>query len=352
MEHMYKQNRVLVVEDNEINAMVLENMLKHFNLSVDIASSGAEAIERAGTNDYKLILVDYIMPEMDGIETTARIRKVQMGKPAIFAVTAEITDKLLASFMEAGADGALEKPVNRKAIEECLAKYIDSDEADEAITDTAKTEDVAYNVHIKELFMAVPGLDFEYGMHFSMNSETSYIRMAKASVKNIGSFLSELKSYESLDEEENTKLRIVTHSLRTVLLNLGIKGLSSDAARLEEATNKNDRKFIEFQLEDFIEKLEVVYQELGHAIDAYYELCSSEEIPEVAGKTVSKEEYQDMIRQVMVPLERYEIEFIKESLRALTDVSKGSNRKLVDEALEAAEQFDYETIRNCIKSLE
>lgn len=351
MEHMYKQNRVLVVEDNEINAMVLENMLKHFNLTVDIASSGAEAIDRAGTNDYKLILVDYIMPEMDGIETTARIRKVQMGKPAIIAVTAEITDKLLASFMEAGADGALEKPVSRKAIEECLAKYIDSDN-NETTEDPSETEDISYNAHIKELFMAVPGLDFEYGMYFSMNSETSYIRMAKASVKNIGSFLTELKAYEALDEEENTKLRIITHSLRTVLLNLGIKGLSNDAARLEEATNKNDRKFIEFQVEDFIEKLEVVYQELGRAIDAYYDLCSSDEIPEAAGKTVSKEEYQDMIRQVMVPLERYEIEFIKESLRALTDVSQGNNRKLVDEALEAAEQFDYDTIRNCIKSLE
>lgn len=351
---MQEQNRVLVVEDNEINAMVLENMLAYFGLKVDIALSGMEAVDYVKTNEYKLIFVDYIMPEMDGIETVNRIRMIQIGKPVIIAVTAEVTEELLSMFTEAGADGALEKPVEKKAITECLKKYLDMDAV---VEDESGKEDETpdgkekYKEYTKELFTAVPGLDFEYGIHYSLDNEANYVKMVKAAIRNIASFLSDLKISESFGEERNKKLRIITHSLRTLLLNLGIRNLSNDAARLEEATNKNDRKFIEFQLEDFIDKLEIVHQELVHAIEAYYELSKTDEHDDVSGKSVSQEKYQDMIRQVLVPLERYEIEFIIDGIKELLEVSQGSNRRLLEEALDASERFDYDTIRNCIQAL-
>jgi two-component system sensor histidine kinase/response regulator len=71
--------RVLVAEDDEVNAKAARTMLEQLGCSVDVATNGTEAVDHFRERDYDLILMDWQMPLMNGIEATARIRNMPGG---------------------------------------------------------------------------------------------------------------------------------------------------------------------------------------------------------------------------------------------------------------------------------
>ncbi|GLW34109.1 PAS domain-containing hybrid sensor histidine kinase/response regulator [Actinoplanes regularis] len=107
------EGRVLVVEDNEINQIVATGILSGLGYRAEIATNGLQAVKLAAANDYQAILMDCLMPEMDGYQATAAIRRAEPGgrHVPIIAMTAgamaEDRDRCLA----AGMDDHLAKPV-------------------------------------------------------------------------------------------------------------------------------------------------------------------------------------------------------------------------------------------------
>ena len=97
--------RVLVVDDNIVNSMVLSTMLERYGIQADIASSGMEAIQRVCNAKYDIILMDYLMPDMDGVETTKQIMFVSNGKskPKVIGVSATVDAEVTELFISAGA---------------------------------------------------------------------------------------------------------------------------------------------------------------------------------------------------------------------------------------------------------
>lgn len=81
--------RVLVVDDNVVNAMVLSAMIEHYGIKTDTAESGMEAIEKVCGTQYDIVLMDYIMPDMDGVQTTRQIMFVSEDKkkPKVIGVS-------------------------------------------------------------------------------------------------------------------------------------------------------------------------------------------------------------------------------------------------------------------------
>ena len=117
--------KVLVVDDIEINLLVAQAVLGSFDILPDTVLSGAEALERIRETDYDLIFMDQMMPDMDGIETTARIREYSdryRGIP-IVALTA---NAFIGKEIELANrfDGFLTKPIDLALMEECLKKWL------------------------------------------------------------------------------------------------------------------------------------------------------------------------------------------------------------------------------------
>src|SRR6266487_2295166 len=73
-QHRMTRSRVLLVEDSEINQLVAQGMLEHLGCQVDLAANGAEAVQAVQATRYDVVLMDCLMPVMDGYESTARIR--------------------------------------------------------------------------------------------------------------------------------------------------------------------------------------------------------------------------------------------------------------------------------------
>jgi signal transduction histidine kinase/CheY-like chemotaxis protein len=116
--------KVLVVDDVESNIYVAQGILEHYEINVDTAVNGIEAVEKIKTGAvYDIIFMDQMMPEMDGDEATKIIRESGYVHPVI-ALTANIVDKKDHEFTEKGYDGFIGKPIEIEQIERSLKRYI------------------------------------------------------------------------------------------------------------------------------------------------------------------------------------------------------------------------------------
>ncbi len=101
--------KVLVVDDSEVNQQVLRWMLRDLGEECDVVSSGEDAVKAVQSADYKIIFMDLRMPETDGFQATTRLRAAGFKAP-IIAVTASSEDEDWKNCMNAGMNGYLTKP--------------------------------------------------------------------------------------------------------------------------------------------------------------------------------------------------------------------------------------------------
>ncbi len=125
-----KDARVLIVDDNEMNLEVEKKLLLGTGMKIDTALSGREALNRTLENRYDVILMDHLMPEMDGIECLHNIRNQQGGlnnttPEIILTANAAADNKEL--YMRAGFEGYLAKPISGKQLENMIVKYISAE---------------------------------------------------------------------------------------------------------------------------------------------------------------------------------------------------------------------------------
>ena len=119
--------RILIVDDNDMNRVVLRSLMKENKVKIDEAESGEECLKKIAKNYYDIILMDYMMPQMDGKETMKRIKEMKDApgaKAKIIVCTANALVGVRAELLSAGFDDFLSKPVNGKELEEMLSKYI------------------------------------------------------------------------------------------------------------------------------------------------------------------------------------------------------------------------------------
>jgi len=117
---------VLVAEDNVVNQMVVKAMLEKTGCVVTIASNGKDAIDLYAETAPDIVLMDMSMPEMDGAEATAHIRKLQedgAGYAPIIGVTAHALREDRQRCLDAGMDDYLPKPVKQDALQELLTRW-------------------------------------------------------------------------------------------------------------------------------------------------------------------------------------------------------------------------------------
>lgn len=119
--------RILVVDDNEINRIVASELLAYTEAEVDAADSGKECLKLVKMNCYDFILLDHIMPEMDGIQVLQELRRLpnNNSKDAkIIVLTANAIQGAKEDYLSKGFDDYLSKPIDMEQVEYVLGKYI------------------------------------------------------------------------------------------------------------------------------------------------------------------------------------------------------------------------------------
>lgn len=118
--------RILVVDDGPVNAMLATSVLEKSGYQVDVANSGAEALVLGLQQDYDLVLMDIFMPEMDGLETTRRWRKLNVANAQvpIVALTANAMEAERERFLQEGLDDYLAKPYRPDELRERVQTWL------------------------------------------------------------------------------------------------------------------------------------------------------------------------------------------------------------------------------------
>ena len=124
--------RVLIVDDNLVNLKVAKHSLEHYGLQADTAGSGADAIALCKENEYQIVFMDQMMPEMDGIEAMQEIRKLSPfydhgGTCKIIILTANAISGVRDQLLSQGFDEYLGKPINFKQLERLFHQFIPSE---------------------------------------------------------------------------------------------------------------------------------------------------------------------------------------------------------------------------------
>ena len=267
---------ILVVDDNPMNLTVIRGLLKGTKVFVSTASSGEECLERIKDTRFDVVLLDHMMPGMDGVETVAEIRKNYPDLP-VYALTANSTAGE-EFYKSKGFNGYLSKPIDSLTLEKTIMKHLPEEMMEKPAEDDA-VEDLTEMPENMQWIYQTEGVDVEIGIQNS-GGISSYIFA-------LGLFYDTIEGNSKIikDAYQNDNIRLFTikvHSLKSSARIVGAMELSRLAESLEEAGNKGDIDYIDdnaprllMQYEEFIEKLDKLHEDPA---DADKEIISADEI--------------------------------------------------------------------------
>jgi signal transduction histidine kinase/FixJ family two-component response regulator/HPt (histidine-containing phosphotransfer) domain-containing protein len=259
--------KVLAVDDNTINLNVIRGLLQLSKITVETATSGLQSIEMIRKNQYDLVFMDHMMPEMDGAETTKAIREMGINVP-IIALTANVVEGSRELFLNAGMSDMLMKPIDRATLNKMLAYWIPSEKIKNQPDETNIIEETGANTH-KEFWKRIgliKGLSIQTGLGRVSGQWDVYRDSLKLLIKEIEKCNRNLNLFLSSDDMRN--FSIEAHSMKGSLANIGVMELSALAKELETASDHGDAAFCAANLAPFLEALRDLSSDLAEAFGA------------------------------------------------------------------------------------
>jgi len=249
--------RLLVVDDISVNLKVAEGLLAPYQAVVDTCLSGMEAIELVKRQNYDIVFMDHMMPEMDGIEVTAAIRALEepyFKTIPIVALTANAVSGMREMFLENGFNDFLAKPIDVSKLDEMLARWIPKEKREGRNEEQGEnTTENDLTLYPKSVVPNIPGVDTKQGIALTGGTVSGYLQVMALFNKDVEERLVNL---QTVPKKENLTAFITqVHALKSASASLGAVEISVEAARLEAAGKAGDLIFIRDNLPGFTNSL-------------------------------------------------------------------------------------------------
>jgi CheY-like chemotaxis protein/HPt (histidine-containing phosphotransfer) domain-containing protein len=270
----------LVVDDVATNLNVAKGLLLLYGIQSKLCSSGMEAIEAiqkpvrpklfsASRNGikahppklrYEFVLMDHMMPGLDGIETTARIRALGGADPyfknvPIIALTANAVIGAKEMFLAKGFNDFLPKPVEMAQLNAVLEKWVPKEKQKKTFRVVGDRASVR---------MEIEGLDTAKGLARAGGSKAGYIGTLNVFLRDGREKLKEIR--EALETDNLPLFAIHAHALKSASAHVGATGLSELAKSLEMAGKQEDLAFIQDQAPKLLDSLEKTLAAISSAV--------------------------------------------------------------------------------------
>jgi signal transduction histidine kinase/CheY-like chemotaxis protein len=258
--------RVLIVDDYASNLMVAEGLMAPYGMRLSFASGGLEAVGLARDHGFDLILMDHMMPGMDGIEAAKAIRELDHGKEmAIVALTANASPEMREMYLANGFDDFLAKPIDPGRLDRLLDRWIPNSRRRGGPSETAGGDGPApTDAPGGPRAPALPVLD---GVDSALGASRAggparYLRLLETFRRDAqGSFT--LLASPPEDPASALPFVVTVHALKSACANIGAGPLSARAAALEKAGSEGDLDFIALKLPAFRDLLERLADSIG-----------------------------------------------------------------------------------------
>jgi len=261
--------KVMVVDDNPVNLKVAKMYLATYQIQADLAESGVEAIEKAKLTNYDLIFMDHMMPEMDGIEATSRIRQLDPGgwysNSPIVALSANAIEGTRELYFKGGMNDFISKPIEAKELNRVLAKWLPSDRISRYIME--KDEFHPTQTPRLVLTKGETVLDTAAGLVNSTGDEELYIQLLRDYIKVHRDDLDNIKA--ALEAGERKTACRLAHTLKSSSAIIGAKTLSRAAFDVERAID-DDTSGDHNILNKLLAELEPAFAAAVSELDAFF----------------------------------------------------------------------------------
>ena len=239
---------ILVVDDNRMNIRVVEGLMREFGVKVSYALSGQEGIDMLQSKQYDLVLLDHMMPGMDGVETFHHIRRKQelyFKEIPIIALTANAIAGAREMFIKEGFTDFISKPVESSVLQRTLKRHIPLskqltlDERERLFLEESQAKPKSNTVEVG--VFAIGDLDIEKGLTYC-GSRDNYIEIL-SSQRDSGDEI--MAQVEDLYAKEDWKNYVITvHGIKSSMMSIGAVTLSEKAKGLEFAGKRDDIAYI------------------------------------------------------------------------------------------------------------
>ena len=248
--------KVLVVDDNNLNLKVAYRLLGLYGIAADMVSSGQEAIIAVQRTAYDIVFMDHMMPDMNGIQATAKIRALggKYFKLPIIALTANATRGVQDIFLSSGLDDYMPKPIELDKLSEILKRWIPIEKIDGALKDTlCMIGEPADTGGFWEELGKVGGINVEVGKNRVAGMEDMYRETLELFCDKTPRECDELSEYLAADDIQD--FAILAHGMKSSLLTIGAMGLAETALELEKAGKAGDKERCAEIAPSFVERL-------------------------------------------------------------------------------------------------
>ena len=329
---------VLVVDDNPMNLSVIRGLLAATKMYIVTVASGEECLQKLEEANYDIVLLDHMMPGMDGIETVGKIRESGKTIPVI-ALTANYISNGDEYYTSKGFDGYLPKPVDGATLERTIRKYLpnnvvmDVDELDAPVQSMELPDEYAWLEDVEGLSVE-DGITFSGGADGFINALQMFVETLDANVNIID------KAFKDKDIKFYT---VKVHALKSSARIIGATDLSEQARLLEEAGKTYNFDFIKenngrlisdykafkeklsllIKVEDDVDKPLISDEELEGAIEALKELAPQMDYDAIEMVLEQVHEYRlpkdsaDVIHEVEKTLKTFDWDKMEEILKNL-----------------------------------
>jgi signal transduction histidine kinase/CheY-like chemotaxis protein len=308
--------RILMVDDIKTNLDVAEGLLAPYAMKIDSCLSGREALGLVQENNYDLVLMDHMMPGMDGIETAGAIRALageSFQKLPIVALTANAIAGMRDMFLEAGFNDYISKPIEIAKLDTIIARWIP---AEKQIKSGGIVKRETFS---GETGIVIPGVDAAKGIAMTGGTEAGYKKVLAQFYRDARERLSLLQAPP--DEAVLPIFVTQTHALKSASATIGAAEVSAEAAALETVGKAGDIRTISETLPGFRKHLT--------------------ELIEAIGKVLEEKNKELRVRSG----EKDSVPTLQSSLAALKSALETKSMKEIDTLLEELEQLplDAET---------
>lgn len=318
--------KVLVVDDEPMNLMVAEGIFRDYQMSVTTAESGRKAIELCEKEEFDLIFLDHMMPEMDGVETLKRLRKIYADTGRVITViafTANAVSGAKEMFLREGFDEFVSKPVEPLELERILRKVLPKASVsfvDEKDRKTLKTENAdkdkqptqeektidgqiaeSHSEEEKMNRLESAGIHTRSGLQYCSGDREFYVELLTKFAKDATRKETEIN--DCFKQEDLKNYGILVHALKSTAKVVGADSLSENARHAETAAKNQDADYIREHHEELIAQYRQVVQCI---LDVFEFQENDSQVSQGDGAEISKEELLRRLAELQEELDTFE----------------------------------------------
>ncbi|GHV36679.1 hypothetical protein AGMMS49546_02480 [Spirochaetia bacterium] len=241
--------KVLIVDDIMVNLHVARGLLSPYQMDISSCTSGREAIALVQQTRFDIVLMDYMMPEMDGIETAAAIRALEgdyFRDLPIIALTANTVSGMREQFIEKGFNDFISKPIEIAKMDDIIHRWIPKEK--QRITEPVQPPPAPAVPALQ-----IEGIDTAQGILLTGGTESDYRTVLLIFLEDTENMFNSLS--RTIGEAEAPVFTRQVHSLKGTLAMIGAAALSAEAAALEAAGRAGDLGAIAEKLPGFYKRI-------------------------------------------------------------------------------------------------